>query len=288
MQLTKGEYIVNSLSKISHKKWELYVISRIFHLVSDMDIEFVCQQLIRKKNGGRYLVDLFLPQLDIYLEIDEAHHFPPEHQYFDRLRKREILDATNLEEHRIAITSNNSDKAPRELTKINESIDNFIEIIKLEKITRLQNGNFEKWDMENKYNPQKHIENGYISSDDNVVLRREVDVISLFGTKYKGYQKGVWNIKGTKKMVWFPRLYKHNEWTNELSDGGSKIYEKKSDGSSIEYIDSGQTRVVFGHYRNILGQTVYKYVGEFEINNNETTNNCRVYKRISKITNLQT
>ena len=43
----RTEYILRNLSKISHKQYELYVISRIVHLLDDPEIEFVCQQLIR-------------------------------------------------------------------------------------------------------------------------------------------------------------------------------------------------------------------------------------------------
>ncbi|MEK9696045.1 MAG: hypothetical protein VW270_09785, partial [Candidatus Poseidoniales archaeon] len=65
----KSSYFVRSLSKISHKGWELYVISRILHLLDDPDIEFVCQQQVRKSDGKRYLVDLYFPQLIMYIEV---------------------------------------------------------------------------------------------------------------------------------------------------------------------------------------------------------------------------
>ena len=34
-----------------------------------------------------------------------------------------------------------------------------------------------------------------------------------------------WKIPdGTDDVVWFPRLYPHGMWHNELADGGKKIY----------------------------------------------------------------
>jgi len=47
MKITKDEYILRNFSKIQHKKWELYVITRIIHLLNDPELEFVCQQLVK-------------------------------------------------------------------------------------------------------------------------------------------------------------------------------------------------------------------------------------------------
>ena len=70
------EFISRSLSKIQHKKFELYVISRIIHKLDDPEIKYVFQQYAaRDNNTGKYaLIDLYLPQLGIAIEVDEAHH----------------------------------------------------------------------------------------------------------------------------------------------------------------------------------------------------------------------
>jgi 2-polyprenyl-3-methyl-5-hydroxy-6-metoxy-1,4-benzoquinol methylase len=44
--ITKDEYLLRNFSKIRHKKWELFVISRILHNLNDSNIEYVCQQYI--------------------------------------------------------------------------------------------------------------------------------------------------------------------------------------------------------------------------------------------------
>lgn len=74
--MSKTDYVLRALSKISHKRWEHYIINRIFHKLDDPQLEFVCQQCIRKEgeSGKIYLADLLFPQLKLYLEIDEAHH----------------------------------------------------------------------------------------------------------------------------------------------------------------------------------------------------------------------
>ena len=50
---------------------ELYVISRIIHLLDDEEIEFICQQYVKSRSGVGYLIDLCFPQLKLYCEIDE-------------------------------------------------------------------------------------------------------------------------------------------------------------------------------------------------------------------------
>ena len=68
--VSKEDYITRSLSNLDFKRWELYVVTRIFHRLNDPEIEFVFQQPIRNSSTRNpYLVDLFFPQLGLYLEI---------------------------------------------------------------------------------------------------------------------------------------------------------------------------------------------------------------------------
>ena len=90
VKISKDQYILRSLSKIKHKKWENFIISRIVHSIIDLDIEFACQQLVRIKNRKRYLTDLCFPGLKLYLEIDEKHHSSSKQEQKDYDRKSEI------------------------------------------------------------------------------------------------------------------------------------------------------------------------------------------------------
>ena len=42
--ISKETYVTRNFQKISGKRWELYVITRVIHLLNDPDIEDVCQQ----------------------------------------------------------------------------------------------------------------------------------------------------------------------------------------------------------------------------------------------------
>ena len=58
----KDEYIIKSLASIGkRKKWELYVVTRIIHLLKNNDLEFTCQQYVKQKDlDGYFFTDLFL------------------------------------------------------------------------------------------------------------------------------------------------------------------------------------------------------------------------------------
>ena len=78
-KFTKETYVTRNFQKISGKRWELYVITRVIHLLNDPDIEYVCQQYINPpKNKDYYLADLAFPSLKLYLEIDEGQHLVPD------------------------------------------------------------------------------------------------------------------------------------------------------------------------------------------------------------------
>lgn len=47
----KIQYLASALTKISHKGLELYCITRIWHLLNDLDIEPVFQQHVALPNG---------------------------------------------------------------------------------------------------------------------------------------------------------------------------------------------------------------------------------------------
>ena len=106
MKISKDEYILRNFSKIQHKKWELYVITRIIHLLNDPELEFVCQQLVKTSDNKRYLTDLCFPELNLYCEIDELQHSSKEHSILDDKRMEEIVDATDFVEKRIKMFMN--------------------------------------------------------------------------------------------------------------------------------------------------------------------------------------
>ena len=277
MSISKDDYILRAFSKIQHKKWELYVITRIVHLLDDPDLEFVCQQLIKTPDHKRYLADLCFPELELYCEVDELQHSAKEHAIADENRMKEIIDASHFTEKRIQIYDNNL--KIKELTEINKEIDSLIRYIRDRKQEYIANNNFNPWDYYNKYNPEVHIERGYIDTKDNVSFLYHRDALRCFGYDGGHFQRAVWSIKGTRKGVWFPKLYENDLWNNSLSNDFKRIEMTKKDHSTIEIEFEDVEWFVFAHYKDFLGQTVYKFLGEFHSSRELSTDSCRVFIR---------
>ena len=51
---SKETYVTRNFQKISGKRWELYVITRVIHSLNDPDIEYVCQQYINPPKNNEY------------------------------------------------------------------------------------------------------------------------------------------------------------------------------------------------------------------------------------------
>ena len=59
--ISKDDYLLRNISKIKHKKWELYIITRILHSLNDSEIEYTCQQFVKTKSGK--IVELAVRQV---------------------------------------------------------------------------------------------------------------------------------------------------------------------------------------------------------------------------------
>lgn len=296
--ISKDDYILRSFSKIKHKSWELYVITRIIHLLDDPDLEFICQQLIKTSEGRRYFADLCFPSLKIYIEIDELHHVNQQNQIEDKFRKTEIIDVTNYKEYRIPIF--NSQNKLRELKEINDEILSIVELLKSKKNELEKTHEFIPWNYENKFSPEPHISNGYIDINDNVSFLTHRDAMKCFGYTGGHFQRATWKVKNTDSRLWFPKLYKNNMWDNSLSENSKIITMKLDDGSnlkdwylqkrSLEDTPYGSRQfdayICFAHYSNHLGQTVYKFLGEFKISITESDDFSVIFKRTKTRINL--
>ncbi len=281
--ISKDEYLLRNFSKITHKKWELFVITRILHLLNDPDIEYVCQQYVNPPNSNKYyLTDLCFPSLKLYYEIDEGQHASKDHINDDKIRQREILDATDWKEYRIRVYDKNDPSKGRALNEVISEIDEFVNYIKnRKKEFEFKSGKKITWDYESKFSPQPHIDRGYIDVKDNVVFLYHKDAMKLFGYKGGHFMRAYWRVKGFNQAVWFPKLYDNIPWKNVLADDSSKIIQEKYiNGKISEYpLPSNEERIVFAHYKNVLGQTVYKFYGKFQVDWENTNSFTNIFKR---------
>lgn len=275
--MNKLEFISRQLAKASSKKYEHYVITRIWHLLNDLDIKFVTQQYVVRPEG-RALTDMYFPQLFIHIEIDELHH--KNQVDADILREVDIINATGHELIRVDVT--------QELESLNKIIDSIVTKIKEAKASISE---FKRWDIEAEQNPRTYISRGTINLNDDVAFRTMVDAANCFGRIYK--EKGIWkggvfHPKEAGKLIWFPKLYPNKQWINSISNDEDYIYEKNSiEKEARNHIDgtkaSPHNRIVFARVRSNLGDIMYRFKGEYELDFEKTNyENGLVWRRISE------
>lgn len=288
--ISKETYVTRNFQKISGKRWELYVVTRVIHLLNDPDIEYVCQQYINPpKNKEYYLADLAFPSLKLYLEIDEGQHGAEGHKIADVERDAEILEATDWECKRIAVFTNYGNiKSDKKLKSLNQEIDKFVQYIKNKKQILINNGLEIAWNYEKKYLPETYIKQQKINVKDNVALLNHRDVLRLFGYKKGHYQRAVWNIDTSNEMVWFPKLYSNADWVNQYNEETGLICQFRKDMKPHPMPGKNDPdRIVFAHQKNIFGQTVYKFYGVYRVDLLKTDTVKHYFKRIKTYIDLK-
>ncbi|TSI11081.1 AbaSI family restriction endonuclease [Lysinibacillus sp. BW-2-10] len=277
--MQKYTYIKSQLAKTNKKNDENYVITRIWHKLDNEDIKFVTQQYVIRQDGRYALTDMYFPQINLHVEIDEGYHQNAAQLQKDKIRENDIISITDHEIKRIAITGN--------LSSINEQIDHLVAYIN-DKIKQMGK-DFIPWDIEKEFSPQTYIEKGSIKLSDNVAFRTCAHVANVFGHSYNGYQRG-----GTKHpyyndvMIWFPKLFPNGEWDNSISPDGKvirerNVHEEKVDAHINDVINNQiHRRIVFAKVKGPLGEVMYKFKGEFELDILlSKQERCLIWKRIS-------
>lgn len=288
----KDEYIIKSLASIGkRKKWELYVVTRIIHLLKNNDLEFTCQQYVKQKDlDGYFFTDLCFPSLDLYIEVNEMQH--DDSKEADKKRQRAIHAATSWEQLDIDIYEYHGDaKVYKSLEDINEIIDGIVSKIEKKKEKLIAKGEAVTWDYGKKYDPAtyKKRNNGIIHVKHNVVFRYMKDAMALFGRKetYTPWE-GSFEIERTNEWVWCPKLYDYKErngiiWKNSFTENEQKItMRKEKNGELVEVPEALNRAIVFAHQKNLLGQVEYRFFGVFEPSFKESDPYKNVYSRVEE------
>lgn len=164
-----------------------------------------------------YLIDLYFPQINIGVEVDEAFHI----KNHKSDRKRELT----IEEKLSSIREDDLFVLKRiDATLPFEELHNRIETVSKEIKQKIVERKIKHWDTDLSIKSQVK-EKGYISVDDYYRFRLITDVANqLFFKNYKGYQKASFIIKFNKEPieVWFPTIStkekeEHSQWLNYLT-----------------------------------------------------------------------
>ena len=277
----KLEYMERLFAKISNRIW---------HQLDDDRVKFVVQQYIRRTQDKYALADLYLPQLNIFIEINEPYHKDENGvlREIDRIRNEEILSVTHSKP--IVIDCD------YDIQEIHRQVTDVVKLIR-QRISELGE-DFKPWDDANTLSVEYHRNKGYLKVEDNECLRTTEDVAAVFGTKpkHRGFLRASGAAIPNKKneIVWWPNT-EHRLWHNELSKDGMFIYEyPKAEDKRAAHLKQWlaapeETRVTFLRYKDDLGFCFYRFVGVFRLNRDKSIreNKC-VWERVSDTYQLST
>lgn len=239
-----------------------------------MDIKFTCQQYVRREKGFA-LTDMFLPQFNLHIEVDEPHHI--KNFIKDKNRELDIIETTNHSFERVAITGN--------IEELHGRIEELVNIIKEKKSSE----NFIPWQVLEDYDLDYYKKKKSIHVDDNSSFKLIFHVCNLFGNSYKGFQKALAkNQFNLNQDLWFPKFYENKEWDNRISENGEYIYEicknpiKKHD-HFTHSATMNRERITFPRMKDNLGFVFYRFKGIFLFDEKlSSIENGVVYKRVAK------
>lgn len=285
----KLEYMERLFAKISKKKTESYVINRIWHQLDDDRVKFVVQQYIKRTQGKYALADLYLPQLNIFIEINEPFH--KNNIEIDKIRNEEILDVTHSKP--IVIDCGDIiDKDKIRWKSIEEIHSQILDVVQKIKHTITEQGDkFIPWDDTSTLTVEYHRNKGYLKVEDNECLKTTEEVAEVFGAKakHRGFLRASGAAVPNKKheIIWWPNT-EHRLWCNRLSEDGMLIYEyprteEKRAAHLKQWLDAPEeTRITFLKYKDDLGFCFYRFVGVFRLNKDKSIqeNKC-IWERIS-------
>ena len=123
-------YMFNVRTK--NKKYENFVVNAIYNRVGNMELEPITQQYVCNPNDPRkyYLIDLYFPQINYGIEVNEAQHLGEEHTLADKERAEAIKDAIDCTVRVVDIfeKKERSESAViRSFTDINNQINKYVE-----------------------------------------------------------------------------------------------------------------------------------------------------------------
>ena len=305
--MEKIEYITNQLKKTFGKKYENYCVTRIYSLINRNDVKIVTQQLFKRKGKNIALADLYFPQINLWVEIDEGHH---ENQVqSDKDRTKEVIEMNKIpnevkkkyealeevinpeleEPYRIVVYNKSLDEINKQIDVIVKEVNN--------RIVRLGE-DFIPWINVNS-NPDEFISKGVIKVSDNAKFKTIDTIGKLFNIEKVPFNQklhGYININ-SNIYYWCPTLKivgdecDNNAWENEISEDGNTIFENQKEKSShyiSDVLNEKPIRYIFTKYKDETGSMIYKFKGVFDLDEEETIKtNKRTWKKISDEINLK-
>ncbi len=274
------EYITRTFARTKRKDYENYAQLAIWRGIDRSGIKPVTQQYVKRYDNHWALIDLFFPQLNIGIEIDEAYHAGQYKQVDDQIRADEVLSRFDY------IGESMKPKIIR--VNAHEGLERFESDIRLaikeinEAIVKLKNGVYVPWNYSDEFDTSRYLSKGYIDlSEDDAKFRHQIDVANLFGHQYRGMQRGACR-HGVDSdiMIWFPKLYETGyKWHNKINSNGTEIVEW-TDGGGGDIPVNQRVRYTFGDKKDdVFNTKFYRFLGEFQLDSQGSCSVRHIWKR---------
>ncbi len=285
--------------RTKRKKYENFIVNAIYNRVGNMELMPITQQYVRSNIDPRkyYLMDLYFPQINYGIEVDEMQHTKKYHIISDEERDEAIKEAIGCEERRIELYHKveSGDANMRSFDDINSQINKYVDEIKeLIKQKELV-GESIKW-LSN-----DDLKNNVININKAFNIKDGVDyngVTELYNIITGSQRKSSWSCTfkpNEEYKIWVPHLavkdengkvWCRNGWQNELSNDRERITETDTDNKLKETParDYEEKRVVFMKMRDKYGKMCCRFIGVYQLYKSERNskgNIVRDYKRIA-------
>lgn len=138
-QIRRTFHVKKNKKDFRIKKHENYIITSLIHDERLRELKPLTQHYVPLADKNYALIDLYYPQIDFAIEVDESHHL--EHINEDKERQRKIEDLIQCDFKRFAVSTDEKE--------FNTLLFSNIETVKQQIINKMQSlkssGEFEVW-----------------------------------------------------------------------------------------------------------------------------------------------
>lgn len=300
--MDKIKYLAKIFNKrTKNKDYENYIVNTIYTLIGNKELIPVTQQYVKTDTGYAFL-DLYFPQINYGIEIDEKHHLNKENKWSDKERALAISSAIKCKEGRISIC--NKFGKTRKYEDIFKDILKQVNEVKKRIKAIEKNGKKLVWEDNDKLK-EKVFKRGFFHINDEVNYQGITEIYNFIGHKVKSL--GICYVKlNPNYSLWVPFLaiklkngtvITKNGWENTINEDKTEIIEIPKDKTKCDtkdlksgkWNDKGIKRVVFMQIKDRFGVKRKKFLGVFEAYRieNKGKKQYRYYKRIAKEFNFK-
>lgn len=298
--MEKLEHLATMFNRRTKRKdYENFIVNAIYNRVGNYELIPVTQQYVRSVDDSRkyYLMDLYFPQINYGIEVDEMQHTHEYHKILDEEREEAIREAIGCTERRIELyhkVEEGSNAVMRSFEEINSQIDEYVQEIKELIEEKKCQGKSIRWQSNEERKERVVKVDKTFDIEDDVEYKGATELYNLLnGRDLINWRRCSFR-PNSDYIVWVPHLAVKDEngemlgkdgWVNCLSNDRKTIIEIDTEDNlkASPERDFIEKRVVFMKMRDKYGKKCCKFIGVFAPNGySEVEGHIeRHYKRVA-------